>query len=359
MRVGQVNQQGVLCLQIPISQRRREHRDLSTLHRTYEEFVETVKIYRKGCLPIKKKVEQDSFVDVYRKHYLPTKEKTDQDTVPTKGNGKVKIEKPLHLFISKDCIDDKEEPASELAKFWMKHFENRACSEPLLAIQLVGFLEQCIEHGLHQALTSIMWRIRRFECLQHADTETMSNLIATQIKSFPYHREGSLKELDFIKKMVGSPDDTKLLSLFERTVRKLESNDLVMCLWLFILLKIPVTMNKTIWRRLAGLDHSPHADLLGVYRRRWSKERSISRLHTELHFLMGRPDALFFAPIRAVLRLDTRINQLTPLRAVLRRDTGSKRLLDKELSCRYKYIRENVEIELYRRWNESKNYMET
>lgn len=255
-RLGEKNQYGVLCLQKTISQRRRSDRSLRPLKKNLGRFCEIVNRFRDagttGVISVATKVFVDSL------------------SLESRENGL----------------------ARDLAEFWTE-IEKKGSSPSLLGTQLAGFLEQCIEYGLTSQLTRIMSRIGNYQYLQHTDGHALSNFCATQVKSFLSRDDrGRSVGINFFMKAISSIASTRLESLFDQTIRKLESEDVVLCLGLFL--------HSTA----EGHRHTQRTWLPRSLVTKYYEYMSKGSITTAVDFLGRNPYPEFFAPLQAILRLD-------------------------------------------------------
>ena len=156
----------------------------------------------------------------------------------------------------------------------------------MLDKQLAVFLEQYIAYGLTSQLTSVMTHIGNYQHLQDADSHVLFNLFAGLIKSFPIRDDrGRSAGISFLKNAMHSiVRSNRFLSLFNQTIRKLDSEDAVLCLWLFL-----QTASVTLLRQGLAAKYNEHM--------------SAGSIVAAVGFLGRNPKPVFF-PLRAILRLD-------------------------------------------------------
>lgn len=240
--------------------------------------------------------EQDQFPVQHLQRTISQRCQSDQDLLPLEESLSL-FRLILELYQTSPTVfgdvckktESEERLIQILADFWTTYFANKGSSRKsplLLGTQFAGFLEQCIEHGLTGQLTSIMSRIRKYQYLQYTDGHALSNLFATQVKCFPMRdprgRSLGIRFFEDVTRPITSP---RLLSLFEQTICKLESQDVVLCLVLFL------------QRAAKNYSFRLHRDLAAKYHKHMM-EKSIV---TAVSFLVCNPCPDFFTPLEAIL----------------------------------------------------------
>ena len=177
--------------------------------------------------------------------------------------------------------------AHELACLWRTKFENPKTPSARLGARLALFLELITESGLPDVVNLVTSKIDGERYLRHADRAHLSNLLATHIKSFVYSKKDLMdQEHDFFRNVVnGKPDE--VLSIFGATVEKLESADVVLCFWLFLIGEVRPHQEQP----------RSSKELQSFRRQIWEKaqERMGPRsLKTIMYFLASHPHTTIF-----------------------------------------------------------------
>lgn len=184
--------------------------------------------------------------------------------------------------------------ATQLASLWKTIFGNETTGSETLVAQLAAFLEIITQQGPPEVPNLILPLIDGKQNLRHAPLAHLSNPIATHVKNID-KTEGNLLayELNFFRTVTHSKQNA-ILSVFEETVDKLESEDVVLCFWLF----------------LVGVEGP---DDPGLRSRLWKKAcqrivpceaNDAGPLQTAMYFLARYPNTTFFDPLdRAMLAL--------------------------------------------------------
>lgn len=184
--------------------------------------------------------------------------------------------------------------AMQLASLWKEIFGNETTGTETLGAQLAAFLELITEQGPPEVPSLILPSIDGKQNLRHANLAYLSNLIATHVKNIVKSERNLLAyELVFFRTVTYSKQNA-ISSVFEETVDKLESEDVVLCFWLFLI----------------GLEGPEDPGLRG---RLWKKAcqrivpcefNDAGPLRTVMYFLLRHPNTTFFDPLdRAMLAL--------------------------------------------------------
>ena len=264
LRLGQENQHGILIRQLHISQRRELDLRLLLLEQNLDRFREIVNEYW-----------AEMFVN--------------PDTIPiSPSQAKIRA-------ASNKLARDLDGLWTKIEQEGSSHGKNNNNSQHLLGALLAGFLEQCIEHGLTRQLTRLISEIDKHSCLQH-DEEAVSNLLATQVLSFVKYGSEPLVGLDFFKSVTRPIKSTRLLPLFQQTIRKLELGyDVVLCLWLFHGCEERKTFRlRNHWSRMLREEYCQYMRV----------DLRDDPIVTALGFLTQYPHAAFFTSLQAALKLD-------------------------------------------------------
>ena len=150
--------------------------------------------------------------------------------------------------------------------------------------------------ALTSQLINIMSRIGNYQCLQDTDDDVLSNLFATPVKSFSTRDDqGRSRGISFFKKSTHSiVSRSRIFSLFAQTIRKLESEDVVLCLWLFL-----QTASEEHRHPQPSNETAPRLHLAATY----SEYMGADSMTAAVGFLGRNPCPEFFT-MSAILRLD-------------------------------------------------------
>ncbi|KAL8788251.1 MAG: hypothetical protein Q9213_001771 [Squamulea squamosa] len=191
----------------------------------------------------------------------------------------------------------RHEVAEQLSSFWKEKFGNGTTGTETLGAQMAAFLELVIEQGPQEVPSLILPSINGKQVLRHTNLAHLSNLIATHVKNIDKTEANLLAYEPIFFRTVTHSKQNAILSVFEETVDKLESEDVVLCFWLFLI----------------GADGPEDPRLRG---RLWKKacQRMVPSeankagpLQTVMYFLVSHQSTTFFFPLdRAMLALTSK-----------------------------------------------------